>query len=98
MFFSFFFVIINIADATNEGRFFYLQKDTNNKVGSLELKDLTLKNGYMNGFENDGRGGLIFSEGSPQPYVKPGGNSNGDKATPGSSGIMMQCKLYLYEL
>ena len=90
MFFSFFFVIINIADATNEGRFFYLQKDTNNKVGSLELKDLTLKNGYMNGFENDGRGGLIFSEGSRKPYVAAN--------NPGSSGIMMQCKLYLYEL
>ena len=94
MFFSFFFVIINIADATNEGRFFYLQKDTNNKVGSLELKDLTLKNGYMNGFENDGRGGLIFSEGSKKPYVGP----SGFNPTPGSSGIMMQCKLFLDEL
>ena len=48
----------------------------------------------MNGFENDGRGGLIFSEGSKKPYVPPGGFN----PTPGSSGIMMQCKLYLYEL
>ena len=44
----------------------------------------------MNGFENDGRGGLIFSEGSRKPYVAAN--------NPGSSGIMMQCKLYLYEL
>jgi hypothetical protein len=49
------------ADATNNGRFFYLEQDDNGDLGELQLKDITLANGYMSGSENYGRGGLIFS-------------------------------------
>ena len=49
------------ADAANNGRFFYLEQDAKGDLGELQLKDLTLANGYMSGSENYGRGGLIFS-------------------------------------
>ena len=72
------------ADAANNGRFFYLEQDASGDLGELQLKDITLKNGYMSGSEDHGRGGLIFSGARPllQSYqqcnnqVYCGGNLN----------------------